>query len=123
MKVRVVESFNTAKGTIPKGAVVDIPDTLFDRLQGKVCKIPPADTRKPSEGRRESLAAVADAILSQAVSDIQYGGIWQRTPDVKILEDEINRLHRLLVEGMTSLNTFRQTVEQWKATGIHNTKH
>jgi hypothetical protein len=124
MKVRVIESFNTAKGTIPKGAVVDIPETLFDRLQGKVVKIPLAESRKPiSESRRKTLAAVADAILGQAVIDIQHGGIWTNTPDISVLEDEITRLHRLLIEGLTSLESFRQAVEQWKDTGTQMIKH
>lgn len=124
MKVRVVESFNTAKGIISEGTIIEIPDTLYERLQGKVSRIIPADTPKPlSEGRRESLAAVADAILLQTVSDIQDGGIWQSTPDIKVLEDEINRLHRLFIEGMTSLQAFRQAVECWKATGTQIVKH
>lgn len=124
MKVRVIESFHTAKGIIPKGAIVDIPDALFDRLQGKVVRITPADTRRPlTEGRRESLVAVADAILSQAVIDIQAGGIWQSTPEVTVLENEITRLHRALMEGITSLEIFRQAVEIWKVTGTEITKH
>jgi len=38
---------------------------------------------------------VADAILTQAVIDIQHGGIWQSGPDTEALEDEINRRYRL----------------------------
>lgn len=124
MRVRVIEPFKTAKGDISKGVIIDIPEAMFDRLRGKVTRITPAEINKPiSEGRRKTLGMVADAILEQAVIDIQHGGIWQSTPDVIAIEDEINRLHRLLMEGLTSLQTFRQTVEQWKATGSEIVKH
>jgi hypothetical protein len=123
VKVRVIEQFSTAKGVIPEGTIINIPETLFDRLQGKVVRISPADTRKPlSEGRRETLALVADGILEQTVIDIQTGGVWNHTPDVTAIEDEINRLHRALLEGAAQLETFRQAVEQWKTTGTQ-TRH
>lgn len=124
MKVRVVESFNTAKGIISEGTIIEITDALFDRLQGKVARIPPAETRTPlSEGRRETLAAVADAILEQAVIDIQNGGIWHSIPDIEVLEDEINLFYKLLMEGITNLEKFRQVVEKWKMTGTQTIKH
>ncbi len=123
MKVRVIEQFSTAKGVIPEGTIINIPETLFDRLQGKVVRISPADTRKPlSEGRRETLALVADGILEQTVIDIQTGGVWNHTSDVTAIEDEINRLHRALLEGAAQLETFQQAVEQWKTTGTQ-TRH
>lgn len=87
---------------------------MFDRLRGKVARISPA---------LEDRQKIADAILRQAVIDIDYGGVWQSTPDVKALEDEINRLHRLLLEGLTTLAAFRDIVEQWKAAGAQVTRH
>lgn len=75
------------------------------------------------EGRSKTLEAVADSILEQAVIDIDFGDVWQRTPEVKVLEDEINRLCRLLLEGLSTLAAFREIVEQWKATGTKITKH
>jgi hypothetical protein len=130
MKVRATESFNTAKGNISEGTIIDIPDAMFDRLKGKVTRIPPTakkiepDTKYPMpEGRRKTLGMVADEILKQAVIDIDHGGIWQSTPDVKALEDGINRLHRLLMDGLTTLEAFREIVEQWQATGAQITKH
>ncbi|MEN6373549.1 MAG: hypothetical protein ABFD75_02050 [Smithella sp.] len=107
MRVRVTESFNTAKGNIPKDAIIEIPETMLDRLKGKV----------------EPLHIVADAILRQTVIDIDYGGVWKSTPDVKALEDEINRLYRLLMDGLTTLTAFRETVDQWKTAGTKITKH
>jgi hypothetical protein len=130
MRVRVTESFNTAKGNIPKGATIDIPETMFDRLKGKVAKIPPAvkkiepvPNHSLPEGRRKSLGMVADAILEQAVIDIDHGDIWQSGPDVAILEDEINRLYRLLMENLSSIQIFKDIVNQWKVTGTQITKH
>ena len=130
MKVRVTESFNTAKGNIPEGTIIDIPETMFDRLQGKVARIPPAVKKieplpkhSMSEGRRKTLGMVADAILEQAVIDINHGGIWQSGQDVKALEDEINRLYRLLKEGLTTLAAFKGIVNQWQGAGTQITKH
>lgn len=114
MRVRVIESFKTAKGNISKGAIIDIPESMFDRLKGKVARISPA----PEDKRK-----IADSILKQAIIDIDQGGIWQNTPDVKALEDEINCLHRLLLEGLTTLAAFREIVEQWKTAGTKITKH
>ena len=107
MRVRVIESFKTAKGNISEGTIIDIPEAMFDRLKGKV----------------EPLHKVADAILQQTIFDIQSGGIWQSTPDVEALENEINRLHRLLMDGLTTLEAFKDIVEQWKATGSQATRH
>jgi hypothetical protein len=76
-----------------------------------------------AEGRRQTLEAVANSILEQAVIDIDCGGVWQSTPDVKVLEDEINRLYRLLMEGLSAIQTFRDVVNQWQATGTQIIKH
>mgnify|MGYP000892960522 CR=1 FL=1 len=124
MKVRVIESFETAKGMIPAGTVINIPESLYDRLKGKVATFNQKETPQPiTEGRRDSLTAVSDAILQQAVIDIQAGGIWKFTPDVESLENEINRLHLALMEGLTTLQKFRETVEEWKAVGTQRIKH
>jgi fido (protein-threonine AMPylation protein) len=130
MRVRVTESFNTAKGNIPENTIIDIPEAMFDRLKGKVTKIPlavkkiePVIKHPVPEGRRKSLEMIADAILEQTVIDINYGGIWQSTPNVKALEDEINRLYQLLMEGLSTIQAFREIVNQWKATGTQTTKH
>jgi len=130
MRVRVTESFNTAKGNIPKDAIIDIPDAMFNRLKGKVIRIPPTVkkiepvVKRPiAEGRRKTSEMVANAVLEQAIIDIDHGGIWQSSPNVKVLEDEINRLYRLLLEGLSTLAAFSEIVEHWKATGTKITKH
>lgn len=90
---------------------------------------PKLPDRKPeakhpiTEGRRKTLGMVADAILEQAVIDINHGGIWQGGQDVKALEDEINRLYRLLTEGLTTLAAFKGIVNQWQGAGTQITKH
>jgi len=40
MKVRVVQSFNTKKGIIPEGTVIEIEEKIYSKLQGKVVPIP-----------------------------------------------------------------------------------
>jgi len=75
MKVLVTESFNTLKGNIPAGKVVEIPDTMFNRLKGKVVAIPSEPEtnttviwRNPypqgaPEARQASLESMIEAML------------------------------------------------------------
>lgn len=46
----------------------------------------------PEEGSRKTFGMVADVILEQAVIDIDYGYVWQSTPDIRALEDKISCL-------------------------------
>lgn len=78
MIVLVTESFNTAKGIIRAGQIVEIPDTMFNRLRGKVEAIPPepeknataTNTDITAGGRRE-LNEGADSISTK--DDINRG--------------------------------------------------
>ena len=107
---------NRLKQTIEISPVVDNKPFTAKNIE-PVVKHPIA------EGRRKTLEMVADAILVQAVIDIDHGGIWQSTPDVKALEDEINRLYWLLMEGLSTIQIFIDIVNHWKATGTQITKH
>lgn len=40
MKVRVIQPITTSRGTTPVGTIIDIPDTMLDRLKGKVEPLP-----------------------------------------------------------------------------------
>lgn len=69
MIVLVTESFNTAKGIIRAGKIIEIPDTMFNRLRGKVEAIPPeaetnttATTTDMTAGRRRALSDRTDSI-------------------------------------------------------------
>lgn len=61
---------------------------------------------------------VADAILEQAVQDIQTVGVWQLTPTSSVLEKEINWIHGLLLEGLATLEEFKNLVTDWKRSGV-----
>ena len=72
MKVLVTESFNTLKGNIPAGKIIEIPDTMFSRLMGKVAAISPEPEtniwRNPyqqgtPEARQASLESMIEAML------------------------------------------------------------
>jgi hypothetical protein len=97
--------------------IPDMARPLLDDL--KKCKAEMVALLKPDmiEGRRKSLEMVADAILEQAVIDINRGGVWQSTPDVRALEDEINRLDRLLMEGLSTIQAFKEIVDKWRHAG------
>ena len=51
MKARVIESFQTKKGLIPAGRIIEIPSALLEKLQGKVQAIysPVADMKPEPE--------------------------------------------------------------------------
>jgi hypothetical protein len=152
VKVKVIESFETVKGIIQKGEVIEITDTMFLKLYGKVERIysekndglirvhSNPTTGEPETGRemmirerlelqtapptrKQTMGMVADAILQKTVADIQIGGTWQVTPDVRLLEDQIDVVCRSLEEGISSLQAFRETVERWRIAGTSATRH
>lgn len=51
MKARVIEAFQTKKGLIPAGMIIEIPSALLEKLQGKVEAIhfPVADVKPEPE--------------------------------------------------------------------------
>jgi len=67
---------------------IEIPPVV-DNKSFTAKNIKPEAKYPITEGRRKTLEMVADAILTQAVIDIEHGGIWQSGPDTEALEDEI----------------------------------
>jgi hypothetical protein len=128
MKVLVTESFNTAKGNIPAGKVVEIPDAMFNRLKGKVVAIPPEPginttviwsnpyQQGTPEARQESLLHIMTAILESAFDRVK--AIWPQgflsTPEMRAAEIEIERVRSLVLLGKGRLADFRQAVEAWE---------
>ena len=107
----------------PGKQIPDAAKLLLDDL--KQSKAEMVELLKPdmTKGRCITVAMVADSILKQAVGDINQGGLWQATPDVKVLEDEINRLYQALLEGLCTIQVFKEKVDQWKAAGTQTMKH
>ena len=128
MRVLVTESFNTAKGNIPAGKVVEIPDTMFNRLIGKVIAISPESEtnttviwRNPylqgtQEARQESLLKIMMAIIELTFDRIVE--IWPRgflsTAEISAAEVEVERVQSLVLSGKAKIADFRQAIEAWE---------
>jgi hypothetical protein len=114
MKVLVTESFNTAKGNIPVGKVIDIPETMFNRLKGKVEATSPKHGtntmviwRNPypkgtPEARKESLCQIMMAIWESSL------------PETRVAESEGLIMQQEIMAGRGKLIDFREACEKWK---------
>ena len=47
MKVKVIQSFESVRGVIPAGEIIEISETLLEKLKGKVVVLPEEVDRKP----------------------------------------------------------------------------
>ncbi|OPY13244.1 MAG: hypothetical protein A4E66_00848 [Syntrophus sp. PtaB.Bin001] len=73
------------------------------------------------EARRESLRMVMEANLHQAMSDIQAGRRWKVTPEVRELEEMIDRANLEILAGRGDIEDFILLVAQWKNAGTGTT--
>jgi len=125
MKVLVTESFNTLKGNIPAGKIIEIPDTMFSRLMGKVAAISPEPEtniwRNPyqqgtPEARQESLLQIMMAILESTFDRV--AAIWPMgfvsTPEISAAEVNIEKVQTLVFSGTGIIADFQQSVEAWE---------
>ena len=67
--------------------------------------------------RRESLRLIMEESLQKAMDDIQAGGRWKATPEVRALEDEIDQTYVEILAGQDNLQDFISLIAQWKVAG------
>jgi len=67
--------------------------------------------------RRESLRLIMEESLQKAMDDIQAGGRWKATPEVRALEDEIDQTYVKILAGQDNLQDFISLIAQWKVAG------
>jgi len=70
------------------------------------------------EARRESLRLAMEANLHQAMADIQAGGYWKATLEVRMLEDAIDTTYIKVIAGQVVIQDFINLVTKWKDAGI-----
>lgn len=130
MKVLVTESFNTAKGNIPAGKVIEIPETMFDRLRGKVKAIPhetnttiiwqnpyPAGTPEAREYTlSEMMGEMVQTTCDSIVEEHNKRGIpsYVSNPEIHWAEDEITRVYHKVLGSEANLADFHQALETWE---------
>lgn len=73
MRVRAIISFTTAKGEIPAGMVLSIPDHILGKLAGKVEALPPETPQDAVRATVEPMAIVTPTTC-QAVKLVRGGG-------------------------------------------------
>ena len=116
MRVLVTESFNTAKGNIPAGKVIEIPETMFNRLRGKVEAIPPetnttiiwqnpypAGTPEAREYTlSEMMGEMVQSTCDRIVEEHRNRGSpsYMSNPEIQRAEDEITRIYHNVFEGV-----------------------
>jgi len=74
------------------------------------------------EARRESLGIMMDAILRQAINDIDAGKIWNITPEGRRIEDDIDRTYGEVLAGSKTIEEFNALCLCWKSAGTQGTE-
>jgi len=64
-----------------------------------------------------TLADTMDKILRQTINDIQIGGRWKTTPEVRGIESAIDRIYQEILYGSKTIGDFRDVCRQWKGAG------
>jgi len=71
---------------------------------------------------RQSMEKKMDQIMFAAMDEIQAGGTWNGSDEVRAktgsIEDEIHRLFLAVLDGTSSLNDYRAAVGRWKNEGM-----
>ena len=73
MKCRAIVTFTTARGEIPAGSILNIPDHLLAKLAGKVESLPLLTTPVPAEATPSALT-IALPTHCQALKVLSGGG-------------------------------------------------
>jgi len=74
------------------------------------------------EARRESLGIMMDGILRQTINDIDAGRIWNITPEVRRIEDDIDRTYVEVLAGSKTIEEFNALCLCWKSAGTQGTE-
>jgi len=70
------------------------------------------------EGSRPvSLADTLDKILQQTIDDIQVGGNWKTTGEVREIESQLDKIYREVLTGARTIEAFQSICWQWRNAG------
>jgi len=58
-----------------------------------------------------------EEILRQVVRDIEAGGKWKATTDVRKIEDRIDQAYQNVLAGKETVDTFRALCLEWQQAG------
>jgi rubredoxin len=128
MRCRAIVTFTTARGEIPAGSILNIPDHLLAKLSGKVEALPPEASHDAAQEPNAPLAKVAPAtdwrpipkawltpdgeLRTQGVFESLADEIRKLTSDNLPLQEKLLRLHCGDYCGVGWLATIRKWRER-----------
>ena len=102
------------------------PETYGDKAKRWPC----IKGKDPSEAKQNGLdlrqwilaglpdrAGTMEEILRQVVRDIEAGGKWKATTDVRKIEDRIDQAYQNVLAGKETVDTFRALCLEWQQAG------
>ncbi len=75
-----------------------------------------------SDGRRLSLAEIADAIILSARDEAPQSERWKQTVVVDQIEEELHQRYTALLDGQCTVIDYRSAVDRWLKEGTRKTK-
>jgi len=72
--------------------------------------------------RSVNAVATMDDILRKAVQDIQAGGKWKATPEVREIESTVDRLYQEVSAGRKTIEDFKTVCLRWKRAGTQESE-
>jgi hypothetical protein len=87
--------------------------TLSGSMETEERNLKTTDSENKGQGSEDTIYA----ILRHTVIEIQNGGRWQATPEVREAETDINRTFAEAVAGKRTVEDFRAVCRRWKEAG------
>ena len=66
----------------------------------------------------KDLESILDNIILQTIREIEAGGRWKITPEVRKIESLIDQAYKDAVNGLQTIDYFRKICDQWRITGL-----
>ena len=102
------------------------PDTYGEKAKRWPC----VNGKDPSEAKQNGLnirawilaglpdrAGTLEGILRQSIKEIEAGGKWKATAEVRKIEDRIDRVYLDVLDGKETIEAFRALCLEWKNAG------
>ena len=101
----------------------------FETKEPPLCEVAPEETaikklagtgahkQGTPEARRGSIGLMMEESLRKTISDIQAGGRWKATPEVRGVEAAIDATYIAVIAGQGNIQDFISLIAQWKVAG------
>lgn len=102
----------------------------FETKEPSLCEVAPEETAieklagtgahkqgTPEACRGSIIGLMMEESLRKTISDIQAGGRWKATPEVRGLEAAIDETYIAVIAGQGNIQDFISLIAQWKVVG------